>query len=356
MKGRCVTQANTIAPAVAGAPRLTAGFLLRPFGWAAETLAQFAARDPALLSCLFELDRERMHLIALALAHADGQPAEDFCQVLMQASLCEVPSSVLGHQPAGLRRALQHMPNEVLARESYRRLIDLLAAPTSGKVLRHAKLIDDTLIERLAEVPSPLHWLIPCWCSWLDGIADSLHFLADRTGLNFDELVLSLARIREPQQFVAKLKSIIETLPMPINMPPERIASARRLDTIFELRDLAKKWRNCLAGYADAINGGMCAVYLWEGSPPAACLVARHGRLGWFLDKVLGPRNCELRQEDLRPICEAFAEKGILRVQIIEAVETIVSADPHLVRDMMRRRPGRQFGAEPMEETWAGMD
>jgi hypothetical protein len=347
-----VTQAITIASPSTGAPRRTAGFILKPFGWAAETLAQFSDRDPTLLPYLFELDRERMHLIALALAQADGhvQPAEDFRKMLMQASSGEVPSFVLGHQPVGLRRALQHMPGEVLARQSYHRLIDLLGEPTSAKVLRHAQLINDALIERLASVPSPLHWLVPRWCCWLDGIADSLQFLANRMALNFDELVLSLARISEPQQFVAKLRSMVEALPMPDSMPPERIASARRLDSIFELRDLAKRWQNCLASYADAINNGYCAVYLWEGSPPAACLVQRHGRFGWFLDKVLGPRNCELNQEDLRPICDAFAEKKVLRVQVIEAVESIVRADPHFIREMMARR-GRQLGPEAMEET-----
>ncbi len=45
------------------------GHLLAPFGWAADTVASMIEVEPTLLIPLFELDRARMHLIALALAH-----------------------------------------------------------------------------------------------------------------------------------------------------------------------------------------------------------------------------------------------------------------------------------------------
>jgi hypothetical protein len=53
------------------------GFLLSPFGWAAEPLAAMVNAEPALLADLFEMSRARMHLIALALAHLESpQPPE----------------------------------------------------------------------------------------------------------------------------------------------------------------------------------------------------------------------------------------------------------------------------------------
>ena len=45
---------------------LVPGYLLTPFGWAAKPLAAIIQSDPALLRHIFELDRPRMHVIALA--------------------------------------------------------------------------------------------------------------------------------------------------------------------------------------------------------------------------------------------------------------------------------------------------
>ena len=45
------------------------GFLLSPFGWAAEPLASIVNAEPTLLPDLFEMSQPRMHLLALALAH-----------------------------------------------------------------------------------------------------------------------------------------------------------------------------------------------------------------------------------------------------------------------------------------------
>jgi rhodanese-related sulfurtransferase len=56
------------------AARRPPGFLLCPFGWAAEPLPAMAQAEPRFLAHLFEAGRPRMHLFALALAHLDRQP------------------------------------------------------------------------------------------------------------------------------------------------------------------------------------------------------------------------------------------------------------------------------------------
>jgi hypothetical protein len=43
------------------------GYLLGPFGWAAQPLLGLLEADPSLCRALFTLSRQRMHLIALAL-------------------------------------------------------------------------------------------------------------------------------------------------------------------------------------------------------------------------------------------------------------------------------------------------
>ena len=46
-------------------PQPSPGFLLAPFGWAAEPVAAMMRADRSLFPDLFAIDRSRMHLIAL---------------------------------------------------------------------------------------------------------------------------------------------------------------------------------------------------------------------------------------------------------------------------------------------------
>ena len=72
------------------AKQLAPGYLLAPFGWAAEPLATMVQADPGLLMHVLELDRPRMHTIALALAHLDGAGSCQLGSVLLSASAREI--------------------------------------------------------------------------------------------------------------------------------------------------------------------------------------------------------------------------------------------------------------------------
>ena len=63
------------------------GYLVTPFGWAAQPLAELIQAGPELLTHVFELDRVRMHVIALALAHLDEGPASGLATVLFRGSI-----------------------------------------------------------------------------------------------------------------------------------------------------------------------------------------------------------------------------------------------------------------------------
>jgi hypothetical protein len=60
---------------------------------------------------------------------------------------------------------------------------------------------------------------------------------------------------------------------------------------------------------------------------PAACLINRHGRLGWLLDEVKGPRNSEVEPEQFAVIGDAFADVGVPSSQVVCAIENIIYAD-----------------------------
>jgi hypothetical protein len=237
----------------------------------------------------------------------------------------------LGHCPAGIKRVLEHLPGEILQRQNYQRLVQLLADPESAAVLYHADKIGDLAIQVLADLPKPLRRplasVVPGWPRKLNGLADSLRFLVSRgVASSFEELVAELATVTARPQLAAMIEGWVDTLPLPEAMPPATVGSGRRLDRVDDVCSLARAWRNCLYAYGSAIDGGSCAVYLWEGERPAACLAQRHGRLGWFLDEVKGPRNVDVEPEQLKVIGTAFANVGVLRSHVVSAIEKIIYA------------------------------
>jgi hypothetical protein len=87
-----------------------------------------------------------MHLIALALAHLEAPSSPDIASLLIRGSSPQVLQHVLGRCPTGIKRALKHLPTEVLRQQNYRVLIELLDHPDSASVLHHASEIDDLAI------------------------------------------------------------------------------------------------------------------------------------------------------------------------------------------------------------------
>ena len=84
-----------------------------------------------------------------------------------------------------------------------------------------------------------------------------------------------------------------------------------------------------------AIDAGSCAVYFWQDAEkPAAWLVWRHGRLGWFLDEAKGPRNANIEPEQRAIIDTAFAEVGILRSRVALAIDNMTCGDANVLFSM----------------------
>jgi hypothetical protein len=305
------------------------GFLLTPFGWAAEPLAALVNAEPSLLTDLFGISRPRMHLMALGLAHLNPPLPPNVGPLLLRGHAWQVLDRVLGHRPAGLKRALGRLPVEVLQPENYRRLIDLLADSEAAKVLHHADNIDDVAIQVLADLPPPLRrplaFALADWPRKLKGLADSLQFLVCRgVAANVDELVARLATVTAWPQLAAVVEFWVGMVPLPETIPPATVGNGRRLDRVNEVETLGRAWRNCLGTYGYGIDAGNCAAYLWETEKPAVCLVGRHGRLGWFLNEVKGPQNIEIEPEQLKVIGAAFAGVGVPGSRVVCAIETII--------------------------------
>ena len=303
------------------------GYLMAPFGWAAKPLLAMLEADPSLYRGLFTLNRQRMHLIALVLAHRPNESNPSRGRLLLGGTPAAVVDNILDRRPAGLKRALGRLPVSVLPPESYRYLIELLDDPAVAKLIYHVESLTGDCICLLHDVPAPLRRIVARAVdnSLLNptGLMDGLRFLASRGAApSFDALVAELGAIPQPAQMMAHLANLVRQLPLPEPIPPVVVGSARRLDSGTELRRLAKRWKNCLAGfYLDAVDNGRAAVYLWpDAETPAACLVGRHGRLGWALEDTKGPANAELPPARLEEIGRAFAAVGIPTESAFEAL------------------------------------
>jgi hypothetical protein len=274
-----------------------------------------------------------MHVVALVLAHLKVEPTPELGRLLLCGSIRQVIAETLGRDlPAGLGRAVARMPAKVLAQENYRRLIALLDHGPTAKLLFHMDKVDDALIDLLFQTPPAVRRHVmrlaqsrgEYWSQYA-GFREGLHVLTTRGAADsFEELVCTLASAKRPEQFLAKLRSVCDSLPLPEAMPGAQIGLARRLDLVSEIRALASRWQNCLRDYIPSVNSGRCAIYLWDHeTTPAACLVRRHGRLGWFLDDVKGPKNAEIDTPKLEVIHQSFAEAKVQQASMIEAVEQL---------------------------------
>jgi len=333
-----LTQTKALAP----------GYLLTPFGWAAKPLAAIIQSDPALLRHIFELDRPRMHVIALALAHLDDNPTPHLAAVLFRGSAREVLQRVAGQTHVGFKGVLRRLPSAVLSRQGYLRLIELLDDPLCAKVLHHLeqRKIADSIVSILYEVPAVLRPVLAELLrviestEKLDHLPDGLRWLATRGAAeSFDALVTDLAPHVQPGQFVARLRKLVSELPLPLTLPPKKIGKARRVDATANIYALAKRFENCLASYATGVGAGACAIFHWDDpAEPAVCLVTRHGRLGWCLTEALGPSNAELDGKQLQKITNAFAKAAVPQYSAICALECILKADCTTRQRMPRLR------------------
>src|ERR1035437_8847605 len=234
------------------------GFLLEPLSWVQDRLRQAIAVEPRLVELLFDLDHARMHLTALALAHMSGDVTLDLALILLQGSKKTVLNFSVGHRPVGIDRALHHLPPKVLPAEIYRKLVDLLNDPVPAKFLHHTGSITDLLITGIYRLPAGLRTAaIMAGFNQIDDIiwfVDGLRVLASRACLRFDTLPHQIGALDQPDQIAATIRQVVDRLPLPATLPPAEIEGFRRLDTVAEIRELAKNWRNCLAGYLFSVN------------------------------------------------------------------------------------------------------
>jgi hypothetical protein len=301
-------------------------FLLAPLQWVPERLGEAIDTDPSLVRPLLDISRARMHLVALALAHLTGDVSPSLARLFLTGSNKEILDCCLANYPPGLGRVLGRLPAKVIAAHSYRWLVDLLADPATRKCLHHLPSIDETTITAVHRLPTALRQpAIMAMVGQVKGMArfvDGLTFLAARARFPVDSFLNDIGTLQQPAQVAAKVRRLVEALPLPNPVLPNQIGRFRRLDSIAEIRGLAKAWRNCLEDCVAQINENTAAVYLSD-QDQVVCLVIRYGRIGWAISQVKGPKNTDVNSDLLAQIYSAFSGAGIVAVEDIEAIRWI---------------------------------
>jgi hypothetical protein len=95
--------------------------------------------------------------------------------------------------------------------------------------------------------------------------------------------------------------------PAPFPVHPDM----RRLGGTTALEDAGRRFRNCLATYADRAALGTVALYEWAGPPPAALAFARDGLFGWRLEEARGIGNALLGPEEREATILAVRQAGV---------------------------------------------
>lgn len=308
----------------ANPPRFVPGILFKRLGWIVDWLKDAVQSDPALLTDVYSLTSQRVHLIGLALAHVNAAKDREMISLLFRGRTRDILDVALGYRPRGLKRALSNIGPDILSPEGYRNLVRILDDPICFRFFAHSVFIDDDDLKRLARIPVDLRpILVPLWAELRGDVTSGLNFLIARNvASSFESLLCELKSFRQPQQISAHIKKLIEELPLPTELPPPLIGKARRLDISKEIHDLSKRWKNCLESiYLDRINDGHCAIYLWDDpQTPAACAVVRRGRLGWFLTDVAGPMNKNIDSGLLSHIRGTFAAQNIFDEDIASSL------------------------------------
>jgi hypothetical protein len=304
-------------------------FLLAPLGWLVGRLAPSIDADPTLFRYLFGLSKTRMHLIATALAHSSRDVTQEEAVTLLQGSYRTVMDQTLHKRPVGIKRALAHLPPEVLQPQTYIKLVSLLSDRRTATFLHHQMTISEKAIVGMDSLPLALRrpHLLKMFggIEGMDKFMVGLECLAARAGIPCQELVNQIGVLNQTAQVVAKIVELVEDLPVREGLPPAQVGAYRRLDHARDIHALANRWHNCVATFISSVDDGTCAIYQTEPpDPPAACIVQRVGRLGWFLQQARGPNNKLLSPQHLSATASVFADCDIRQITTINAIRHVI--------------------------------
>lgn len=254
----------------------------------------------------------RRHLVCLALALA-REPA-GLRSVLAGGRLRDATGVALGRKPPGLERALGRLGETAWSADAYRRLLDLLADPKAGKILRHAEAIDVAVVARLGLLPPAMSGALALAGLLTDdaacAVAEAAGAIACRSGVAVADAATVRWALAETEAglFEAVREDLYPELPPP---PFEGTDRLKPLATKAAMREAARRFSNCLATRVNHAVGGFAAYYEWTGAPGAIVEISRDAIFGWRLEEAKGPNNEVLDHESRAELVGELTALGV---------------------------------------------
>jgi len=303
-----------------------------------------AALWPAPHAAFLTAPAARRHLVCLLLANVSDPSVVEVSR-LLDLSLRKAIPLVVKPAPEGLRRALERLGEIAWAAEDYRALVSLLVDAEPAKTLRHAVQITPETVRTLSALPRQLR----------DAGGLALRVTPAQAALLAEAHALLARRLPAPvlaervsawgRAPVAKtLFSLVaedfrRDLPPPPHPGTERL---RPLETAAAIRDAARRYRNCLAGYLDHAVDQRSAIYEWLPAPGAVIELTPDTYFGWRLDQA--------RLENNKAVDE------VTRTAIVDELRGIgvhVGRSAWQVRRALDRAASPSFALETLDATIA---
>jgi hypothetical protein len=227
-----------------------------PLGWAFSQFLPVASVHPALGLKLLTAERPRLHFLAFVLAMTSGDVTAEAIDHALGKPMREVLADMGLSDLHGLRRLLGRIPGSVMEREHYRLIASLLAEPSGALVLHHAMEVSAALLENIRNLPPAMR--SPVIVQAIAHIAGAaLHVLqwidiiAARLQRSSQDIQRKLGGCASLGELRTELNKLLDALPALEAAPPKLVQAAARVDTPSAIRQLGKRFHNCLAGFVD---------------------------------------------------------------------------------------------------------
>lgn len=285
---------------------------------------------PAPHGPYLEMRAARRHLAHIVLAVASDEPPARLAANLAHERADAIVARYLGAAPAGFVKMLGKLGEVAWAGVDYVRLVRLFADPGAALLLRQTPLLSPGLVEAVEGLAPPLRR--PPIARW---IVDPRHAAllseafaaaaAIRTGE--EELLLERwSRAKDAQRLFAMAAEDLQPRAFVLAPFPEH-PDLLRITTLGELTSTARRFRNCLASYAERASLGQIAILTWAGPPPGAVCLVRDPIFGWRLEEAKGVGNETLAAEAQVRLIQALRQAGVrvgraggeLRNRLLEA-------------------------------------
>ena len=320
--------------------------LLLVFGPLADRMADILRSRPSLTAKIAFAPPEAIHAIAVFLhlaPEAAGADAE-IGDLIEQSEPRELLKKALPHCPARLYRALDRAGSSVREQSFYMRL-DAVCRGPFGSAFLDGNLNDMRLdfyeaIQTMDPLVVNLHAALPETRHLADAV-DTLVAIIRGYG-TIGECDLHLPKTAGTGAVLRRLLRGLYAVRAP--QPPFRVPAPLRLvESIGELREIGRRFSNCLAQIAqfgtrhwfDLADGS--TVYLSAEQPPLLIALDRIGPGLWRIGQMEGPKDAPL----------SAASRGAMEQKLKDAGIKLMTVNPsHALSNLHHAARRRKTGAD----------